>query len=62
MIGLDAYNIDNNNYFKLRDIAMKLKNSYKNFDIQWDNEKNAITIVQNKGYNSVGVEIDIFIP
>jgi len=58
-IGLDAYNIDNNNYFKLRDIAMLLKNSDKKFDIQWDNEKNAITLVPNKGYNAVGGELTV---
>lgn len=58
-IGLDAYNIDNNNYFKLRDIAMMLRDSGKKFDIQWDNEKNAITLVPNKGYNAVGGELKV---
>ena len=58
-IGLDAYNIDNNNYFKLRDIAMMLGNTSKKFDVQWDNEKNAITLVPNEGYKAVGGELTV---
>jgi exopolysaccharide biosynthesis protein len=58
-IGLDAYNIENSNYFKLRDIAMILSNTSKCFDVQWDNEKNAITLVKNKEYTTVGGELTV---
>lgn len=56
-VNIEAYNIDNNNYFKLRDIAMILDGSKKSFNIEWDNSKNAINIVKNKKYSIVGAEL-----
>ncbi|MDF2950179.1 MAG: copper amine oxidase, partial [Sedimentibacter sp.] len=41
-IQLKAYNIDNNNYFKLRDIA-----EYIDFEVDWDNTTNSILINTN---------------
>lgn len=58
-IMLDAYNISNNNYFKIRDIASILKNSKKQFNIVWDKNKNAINIVTNKDYSPVGGELTL---
>ena len=40
-----AYNIDGNNYFKLRDIAAAL-----DFAVDWDAENNTIVIDTNRGY------------
>lgn len=44
-ISLTAYNIDYNNYFKLRDIGEKF-----DFGIDWDPDKYQITIDTKKGY------------
>lgn len=56
-VELDAYNIEGNNFFKLRDIAMMLNASNKNFDIAWDGVKNAITLSTNCEYIPVGGEL-----
>lgn len=55
-VNIKSYNIENNNYFKLRDIAMILDGSKKSFNVEWDNSKNAINIVKNKKYSPVGAE------
>jgi len=44
-VNLTAYNINGNNYFKLRDIGEVF-----DFGIDWDGEKNIITIDTSKGY------------
>ena len=44
-INLMAYNIDGNNYFKLRDIGAAF-----NFGVDWDSAKNTIVIDTGKGY------------
>ncbi len=51
----DAYNINGNNYFKLRDIAHVLNKTDKQFEVKWDNEK--ISIVTGASYTSVGGEM-----
>lgn len=55
---LDAYNINGNNYFKLRDIAflMSWNNNIKTFDVTWDGEKNAVNLVKGLRYTPVGGE------
>lgn len=55
---LDAYNINDNNYFKLRDIAFLLSwnNNVKTFDVIWDGEKNGVNIVKGANYTPVGGE------
>lgn len=56
-VTLDVYNINNNNYFKLRDIAMLLNNSEKQFGVEWDASKNAINLITDSQYISVGGEL-----
>lgn len=56
-IAFQAYNIQNNNYFKLRDIALALNHTEKSFAVGWDEEKNAITLESNKAYIPVGGEL-----
>ncbi len=56
-VSFDAYNIDDNNYFKLRDLAKALTNSSKAFDVTWDGNKNAINLMTNKAYTTVGGEL-----
>ena len=54
-----SYNINGYNYFKLRDIAMALNGSGKNFEVGWDAEKGAIGITKGKAYTVVGGEMAI---
>ena len=54
----EAYNIDGYNYFKLRDIAYVLSGSEKQFDVTWDNSKEAINIETNKPYTVAGGELE----
>ncbi|WP_326906541.1 hypothetical protein [Sedimentibacter sp. MB31-C6] len=56
VLSFDAYNIDNNNYFKLRDLASVVNNSEKQFEVKWDN-KNAINLISNTAYTTVGGEL-----
>jgi len=53
----DAYNINNNNYFKLRDLAKIVSGTTKQFEVTWDNEKASINLVSNKSYTAVGEEM-----
>lgn len=57
---VDAYNIFDNNYIKLRDFAyyysMFGTHTDKWFDVTWDGEKNAINLVTGKEYTVVGGE------
>lgn len=57
---VDAYNIYDNNYIKLRDFAyyysMFGTHADKWFDVTWDGEKNAINLVTGKEYTVVGGE------
>lgn len=47
----NAYNINDNNYFKLRDIAYELNGTQSQFDIVWDNDKKAINMLSNTPYS-----------
>ena len=53
----EAYNINNNNYFKLRDIAKVLSGTEKQFDVTWDGVNNCIELLTNKPYTAVGGEL-----
>lgn len=53
----DAYNINGNNYFKLRDIAYILSGTSKEFEVTWDGSKNAIDLLSNKPYTRIGGEM-----
>lgn len=53
----DAYTINQNNYFKLRDLAMALNGTAKQFDVAWDGARNAITLTTGKAYYPVGGEL-----
>lgn len=53
----DAYNINGNNYFKLRDLAMVLNGSGKQFEVKWDATKNAVNLIPNEAYTPVGGEM-----
>ena len=52
-----AYNIDDNNYFKLRDIAEILDGTIKTFDIKYDGATNSIDMLSFYDYTAVGGEL-----
>jgi len=56
-VKFEAYNINGNNYFKLRDIACAFQNSSREFEIQWDGERNKVTMISNRKYTPVGGEL-----
>lgn len=56
-IAVEAYNVKNYNYFKLRDVAQALKTTDKSFDIQYNDTTNAIYISTGQGYTSLGTEL-----
>ena len=56
-VAFDAYNINGNNYFKLRDLAYTLNGTGKQFAVGWDGAKNAISLTSRKSYTPVGGEM-----
>lgn len=58
-VSFEAYNIDGYNYFKLRDLAMAISGSEKQFEVTWDEEKNAINLVSGEAYTPVGGEFAV---
>jgi len=56
-IAFDAYNIDGNNYFKLRDLAYVLSGTEKQFDVGWDDTKNVISLISDQPYTITGGEM-----
>ncbi len=54
----DAYIIESNNYFKLRDVAYVLNGSEKQFGVTWDNDRRAIDLVSGAVYQTVGGEME----
>lgn len=56
-VAFDAYNIDGNNYFKLRDIAKVVSGTQKQFDVSWDNTNKAINLLSGAAYTVVGGEL-----
>ena len=53
----DAYNINGNNFFKLRDLAYILNGTSKQFAVEWDGVNNAISLISGKAYTIVGGEM-----
>lgn len=56
-VSFEAYNINGNNYFKLRDLAMVLNGTDKQFEVSWNSSNNAIDLESGKAYTSVGGEL-----
>ncbi len=53
----EAYNIADNNYFKLRDIAKVISGSKKQFEVTWNGEVGTIDLLSGKSYTEVGGEL-----
>ena len=56
-VSFDAYNINDNNYFKLRDLAYVLNGTECQFEVVWDGELNAINLISGEPYTEVGGEM-----
>jgi len=57
LFSFDAYTINGNNYFKLRDIATVLNFTSKQFEVTWDNINKLINLVSGAAYTAVGGEL-----
>lgn len=51
-VNVESYNINGNNYFKLRDVAIMLNNTERQFDVSWDEKKQQLAITTGKAYGS----------
>lgn len=58
-VSFEAYNINGNNYFKLRDLAMAVNGTAKNFEVSWDSANNAIKLISGKAYTPAGGELAV---
>lgn len=56
-VAFDAYTINQNNYFKLRDLAKVLSGTGKQFEVTWDGASNAINMLSDKPYTAAGGEL-----
>ncbi|QIB70056.1 phosphodiester glycosidase family protein [Aminipila butyrica] len=57
MVDFEGYNIDGSNYLKLRDLAMAVNHTEKNFQVAWDQEKKAVQLLSETAYTPVGGEL-----
>lgn len=58
-IAFEAYGINGNNYFKLRDIAMVLNNTEKQFSVGRDAVNQAIILTRGNSYSVAGGKLEI---
>lgn len=56
-ISFDAYNIKDNNYLKLRDLASAISGTEKEFEVTWDGDMKVIRLTSEKPYTVVGGEM-----
>lgn len=53
----DAFNINDNNYFKLRDLALALSGTGAQFEVVWSQDLGAVLMTSGKSYTPVGGEM-----
>ncbi len=56
-VSVSAYNINGNNYFKLRDVAMLLKGTGAAFSLDWNGSEKKIILRTGAAYSPVGGEL-----
>ena len=56
-VKFEAYNIQDNNYFKLRDIACVLSGTERQFEVSWDEKEAMVAIIPDAPYTKVGGEL-----
>ncbi|MBE5821767.1 MAG: hypothetical protein E7311_04170 [Clostridiales bacterium] len=61
-VEVEAYNIDGNNYFKLRDIAYLLDTAGKSFEVEWNDIEQSIYMSEYGKYICEGNELKILNP
>lgn len=54
---IDGYNVNDTNYFKVRDIAMILKDTKYKFNVEWDTKNDGINLVVGYDYIPNGSEL-----
>ena len=52
-----GYEIEDSNYFKLRDLAAVLNGTGKQFNVSWDEAKASIALTSSQAYTAVGGEL-----
>jgi len=52
-----AYNINGNNYIKLRDLAYIMNGTAKQFEVSYDAKKNTVSVTSGKPYTVIGGEM-----
>jgi len=57
LVDFDAFMIEGNNYFKLRDLAYALRGTRTEFEVEWDETSNAIILTTLSLYTPVGGEL-----
>lgn len=55
----EAYMINDNNYMKLRDVAMALNGTGSQFNVVWDGQKKAIDLLTSTAYSATGTELPV---
>ena len=58
-VDFEAYVINGNNYFKLRDLAMALNGTGKQFEVKWDGARKTISLLSGEPYTPVGGELAV---
>ena len=56
-VTVDGYTVNDSNYFKVRDIAMLLRNTASKFNVEWDSNLEAIMINTGEDYVVIGGEL-----
>ncbi len=54
---VDGYSVNNSNYFKVRDIAMLVRNTSCRFNVEWNSKLEAIEILTGHDYVVIGGEL-----
>lgn len=55
---VSGYVVNNSNYYKIRDIAMILRNTSSRFDVSWSTELSAVTVSTGEKYTIIGGELE----
>lgn len=58
-VSFQAYQINGNNYFKLRDIAFAFSGSPKKFQVVFDDQNNQVILTSETDYTVVGGEMEV---
>lgn len=54
---VSGYVVNNSNYYKIRDVAMILRNTLDRFNVDWSTELSAVTVTTGQKYVIIGGEL-----